>query len=417
MTHIFPSLLLIITTSNLWSATVEGIKLSNSNQCISIVFNLSGNIKYDIFTLINPDRLVIDFNNSHQTAKLAIPKFTNTLIHDIRYSMWENTTFRLVLDLNHSIKYGIKALIIDHSHYHKLIINISHKRPLNMIIRKKNDCMIPQIEYIASKLSHKMLMIKVNNTQIQRNIIIAIDAGHGGLDSGALGKGGTKEKDVVLDISKRLAQLVNNTMGMKAFLIRDKDEFITLRQRIKRAHENGSDMFISIHADSFHNSHVRGASVYVLSKHGASSEAAQLVADKENAADLPGNISLKDKDDLLVAVLLDLTQTVSLESSIKIANTVLSELKRVSHVHKKHVESAAFVVLRSPDIPSLLVETAFISNADEEQKLKSADYQNKLAHAIMNGIYSYYEYSLPPNITPIQQHLVQCGDTIISIAQ
>ena len=116
MTHIFPSLLLIITTSNLWSATVEGIKLSNSNQCISIVFNLSGNIKYDIFTLINPDRLVIDFNNSHQTAKLAIPKFTNTLIHDIRYSMWENTTFRLVLDLNHSIKYGIKALIIDHSH-------------------------------------------------------------------------------------------------------------------------------------------------------------------------------------------------------------------------------------------------------------------------------------------------------------
>ena len=331
--------------------------------------------------------------------------------------MWENTTFRLVLDLNHSIKYGIKALIIDHSHYHKLIINISHKRPLNMIIRKKNDCMIPQIEYIASKLSHKMLMIKVNNTQIQRNIIIAIDAGHGGLDSGALGKGGTKEKDVVLDISKRLAQLVNNTMGMKAFLIRDKDEFITLRQRIKRAHENGSDMFISIHADSFHNSHVRGASVYVLSKHGASSEAAQLVADKENAADLPGNISLKDKDDLLVAVLLDLTQTVSLESSIKIANTVLSELKRVSHVHKKHVESAAFVVLRSPDIPSLLVETAFISNADEEQKLKSADYQNKLAHAIMNGIYSYYEYSLPPNITPIQQHLVQCGDTIISIAQ
>lgn len=417
MTHILPILLLIITTSNLWSATVEDIQLSHYNQDARIVFNLSGNIKYDIFTLINPDRLAIDVNNSHQTTKLAISKFTNKLIHDIRYYMWKNTTLRLVPDLNHGIQYSIEACIINQNYCHKLIVNLSHKRPFNMITRKNNAYMIPPIESIISKFPRKISMIKVNNTQIQRNIIIAIDAGHGGIDSGALGKGGTKEKDVVLDIAKRLAQLVNDKLGMKAFLTRDKDELITLRQRIKRAHANGSNMLISIHADSFHNSHVKGASVYVLSKHGASSEAEQFIDDRKNAADLYGNISLEDKDCVKVAISLESVYTANLESSIKIANTVLFELKSISHIHKKHVESAAFVVLKSLDIPSLLVETAFISNADEEQKLKSADYQNKLAHAIMNGIYSYYTDNLLLHIMPIQKYLVQRGDTLISIAK
>lgn len=200
-------------------------------------------------------------------------------------------------------------------------------------------------------------------------------------------------------------------------MTRDKDVFITLRQRIKRAHNSGADMFISIHADAFHNPRAKGASVYVLSERGASSEAAQLIADKENAADLAGGISLEDKDDLLASVLLDLSQTASLEGSIEVANTVLSGLKRVGHVHKKHVESAAFVVLKSPDIPSVLVETAFISNPDEERKLRSTSHQNKLARAMLAGIRNYFQRNPLPNSTLPQQHIVSRGDTLSTIAQ
>ncbi|NQY51661.1 MAG: N-acetylmuramoyl-L-alanine amidase [Piscirickettsiaceae bacterium] len=418
MPYILLSLLLTITTSKIWSATVEGMQLSHSNHGTCIVFNIVGNIKYDVFTLIAPDRLVIDFDNSQHTTNLAIPKFKNALINDIRYSMWKKTTLRFVFELNNTIKYNIEELSTDQKYQHNLIINLLHKKKLDIVNdNNKHTSTKTQIEYRIAKLPRTIPMIKTKKPKIRSNIIIAIDAGHGGLDSGALGKGGTKEKDVVLSIAKRLAQLVNNEIGMKAFLIRDKDEFITLRQRIKRAHENSSDMFISIHADSFYNPQARGASVYVLSKHGASSEAAQLLADKENAAYLSGNISLEDKDDLLASILLDLSQTASLEGSIKVANTILYELKRVSHMHRKHVESAEFVVLKSPDIPSLLVETAFISNIDEERKLRSTDYQNKLARALMNGIYSYFKHDLLLNITPIRKHLVQRGDTLISIAQ
>jgi len=251
----------------------------------------------------------------------------------------------------------------------------------------------------------------------KRQIVIAIDAGHGGPDSGALGKGGTKEKTVVLAIAKRLAKLVNSEPGMRAYLTRDKDVFITLRQRIRRARNNNADMFISIHADAFKNTKARGASVFVLSERGASSEAAQLLADKENAADLAGGISLEDKDDLLASVLLDLSQTASLEASLEVANTVLSGLKRVGNVHKKHVESASFVVLKSPDIPSVLVETAFISNPAEERKLKTSSHQNKLARAMMSGIRSYFQRNPLPGSTVPQQHTVSRGDTLSIIAQ
>ena len=245
----------------------------------------------------------------------------------------------------------------------------------------------------------------------------AIDPGHGGQDSGALGPHGTKEKDVVLSIAKKLAYLVDKEPGMRSYLTRDSDVFISLRQRIRRARENGADMFISIHADAFTNRNARGSSVYVLSSRGASSEAAQILADRENAADLAGGISLEDKDDLLASVLLDLSQTASLEGSLEVAETVLSGLKRVGHVHKKHVESAAFVVLKSPDIPSILVETAFISNPEEEQKLKNANHQNKLAHAMMVGIRNYFQKNPLPGTSMPQQHIVSRGDTLSMIAQ
>jgi N-acetylmuramoyl-L-alanine amidase len=260
-------------------------------------------------------------------------------------------------------------------------------------------------------------LVKITKPTKQRDIVIAIDAGHGGQDSGALGRNGTKEKNVVLQIARRLAKLVNDEPGMRAYLTRDKDVFLTLRQRIRRAKEQQADMFVSIHADAFHNPKARGASVFVLSERGASSEAAKLLADKENSADLVGGISLEDKDDLLASVLLDLSQDASLEASLEVANNVLSGLKRVGNVHKKHVESAAFVVLKSPDIPSVLVETAFISNPDEERKLNSASHQNKLAQAMMSGIRRYFQRNPLPGAAMPQQHIVNRGDTLSTIAQ
>jgi N-acetylmuramoyl-L-alanine amidase len=222
---------------------------------------------------------------------------------------------------------------------------------------------------------------------------------------------------VVLAISRRLAKLVDNEPGMRAFMTRERDEFITLRQRIQRAKQNGADMFISIHADAFQRSSAKGSSVYVLSQRGASSEAAQILADRENAADLAGGISLEDKDDLLASVLLDLSQTASLEASLEVGNSVLGGLKRVGPVHKKQVESAAFVVLKSPDIPSVLVETAFISNPEEERKLNDVNHQNKLAQAMLAGIRSYFQRNPITQQVKPQQHIVSSGDTLSTIAQ
>ena len=409
MPRIYLSLLLIITTSNLWSAAVEGIRLSSLAKGTRVVLELDSNVKYNTFTLTNPDRLVIDLKDSKRTENFIIPKLTNTPIGAIRHSMWEGHTLRLVLDLNHAIKYKSQTLSLNQKYPHRLIIDLLHKRkPLSIE---------PQMKPVVATMSLSPVITKAKNLRIRQHIIVAIDAGHGGQDSGALGKRGTKEKDVVLAITKHLAKLVNNEPGMKAFLTRDKDEFVTLRQRIKRAHKNDADMLISIHADASHNSRARGASVYVLSERGASSEAAQLLAHKENASDLAGHISLEDKDDLLAYVLLDLSQTASLEGSIEVANTVLSGLKRVGHIHRKHVESAAFVVLKSPDIPSLLVETAFISNPDEESKLISTSHQNKLAHAMFDGIRSYFENNPLLNEAPTQKHIVSRGDTLSAIAQ
>ncbi|MCL4147766.1 UNVERIFIED_CONTAM: hypothetical protein GTU68_014748 [Idotea baltica] len=251
----------------------------------------------------------------------------------------------------------------------------------------------------------------------RRDLIIAIDAGHGGKDAGAIGKHGTKEKDIVLAIARKLAKLVNQEPGMRAYLTRKNDTFISLRGRINLARKQKADMFISIHADAFHRREAKGASVFVLSEHGASSEAAQMLADKENAADLVGGIRIGDKDDDLASVLLDLSQTASLAASTEVAENVLAGLKRVGNTHKKNVESAAFVVLKSPDIPSILVETAFISNPGEEQKLRSKSHQNKLALAMMSGIRNYFRRNPPLGTQTPQQHIVSRGDNLSTIAQ
>jgi N-acetylmuramoyl-L-alanine amidase len=233
-------------------------------------------------------------------------------------------------------------------------------------------------------------------------VIVAVDAGHGGQDPGAIGHGGTREKDVTLSIARTLAERINSERGMRAILTRDRDEFLVLRDRIGRARLAKADMFISIHADSIANRDVSGASVYVLSEHGATNEAARWLADRENAADLMGGVKLDDKDKALASVLLDLSQTANISASMIAAQRVLGALDVVGQVRKSQVQQAGFVVLKSPDIPSMLVETAYISNPQEEVSLRNTRHQTALAEAIFNGVRNYFE-SFPPAGTRFAQ--------------
>ena len=235
-----------------------------------------------------------------------------------------------------------------------------------------------------------------------RDLIIAIDAGHGGEDPGAIGKNGTREKDVVLAIARALAQQVNEEPGMRAVLTRDGDYFVPLRDRMRRARAQQADLFVSIHADSIRDRSVDGSSVYILSQRGATDEASRWLAERENASDLIGGVSLDDKGDVLASVLLDLSQSASLSASEVAAEHVLHQLNQVGEVRKPQVQQARFMVLKSPDIPSMLVETAYISNPQEEQRLRGAAHQTKLAGAIHRGLREYF-YSDPPAGTRIAQ--------------
>ncbi|MCC6172294.1 MAG: N-acetylmuramoyl-L-alanine amidase [Gammaproteobacteria bacterium] len=228
-----------------------------------------------------------------------------------------------------------------------------------------------------------------------RTVVVAIDAGHGGQDPGAIGRGGTREKDVVLEIAREVAARIDRQSGMRAVLTRNGDHFLTLRQRIKRARDAKADMFVSIHADSVHDRNVSGASVYVLSEKGASDEQARWLAERENAADLKGGVSLDDKDDMLASVLLDLSQSANITSSMQAAERVLRSIDRVGVVRKPRVQQAGFVVLKSPDIPSMLVETAYISNAGDERMLGQAARRARIAEAIVAGVHDYFAHHPP----------------------
>ena len=230
----------------------------------------------------------------------------------------------------------------------------------------------------------------------QRKVVVAVDAGHGGDDPGAHGPGGTLEKNVTLAVARQLAALINKQPGMQAVLTRDGDYFIPLKRRYQIAREKNADMFVSIHADAFKNGDAKGSSVWVLSPRGKTSEAARWLADRENRADLIGGVSLDDKDDSLAAVLLDLQQGYAMQASESIAGNVLKALGHLGPTHRGYVERANFVVLRSPDVPSILVETAFISNPVEERKLRDPAHQAELAQAVMGGVRNYFEATPPP---------------------
>ncbi len=250
-----------------------------------------------------------------------------------------------------------------------------------------------------------------------RDLIIAIDAGHGGEDPGTIGRKGTREKDVVLAIAKELNNLIKRERGMRPVMVRRGDYYVGLRKRTKIAREQRADLLVSIHADSFKDPRVRGSSVYVLSQNGASSEASRWLAEQENAADLVGGVSLDDKDDLLASVLLDLSQTATLSASTDVGTSVLKELGVFGKTHKRRVQRAGFMVLKSPDIPSILVETAYLSNPKEEKRLRTRAHQRKLAKAMAAGVRSYFARNAPRGTRlAARSHVIARGDTLAAIA-
>jgi len=375
---------------------VQNVRIWAAPDSTRIVFDLSGPVQHELTRIDSPYRVVVDLRGASEPATLAQPVAQDKFLQAVRSAPRE-TDLRFVLDLKKFSGAKSFQLPPNERYGHRLVVDLYDERSL-----PEAPPMLPEQEPSADAA---------------REIVVAVDAGHGGDDPGARGPRGTWEKDVVLQVARVLAKQIDAEPGMRAVLTREGDYFLPLRKRIELARRHKADLFISVHADAFRDSRVRGSSVYVLSERGASSEHARWLAERENESDLIGGVNLDTRDDMLKSVLLDLSQTASLEASIDVAERVLHGLKRIGSVHKRRVESAAFAVLKSPDIPSILVETAYISNPDEENRLRSAAHQRMLADAIVDGLRGYFWDKAPPGtILASRRHVIGRGDTLSGIA-
>lgn len=380
---------------------VKDVRIAHSGDRTRVVLDLDRGSKHDLFALTNPNRVVLDVSNARFAAGQSKMPAATGLVSGLRIANRENGKARLVLDLDEPVRSKSFALQPGAGSGHRLVIDLHQLNGAAPVVKTA-----PQQNQ-------------------QRDLVIAIDAGHGGKDPGARGRGGLLEKDAVLRISKRLAALVEAEPGMRPYLTRSGDTFLKLGQRMERAQGAGADLFISIHADSFSDRRVRGASVYVLSQKGATDEAANLLAERENEADLIGGVDISGKDPMLAGVLVDILQNASKAASIEVGDRLIAEISRVGKVRKLKVQQAGFRVLKSPGIPSVLVETAFISNPQDESNLRSVQYQQRMAQALHQGIRSYF-YTNPPAGSRIaalrtvpqdsQQHVIRRGDTLSEIA-
>jgi N-acetylmuramoyl-L-alanine amidase len=388
-----------------FAGQLQSLKLVDGDGGTRAVLELSSESEYKIFTLANPDRLVLDLSRTSLAPGYRAPS-PNGVVAGVRTGKPAEGDLRVVLDLGRSVKPRSR------------VERIGGGTRLVLDLRDENSVAA------GAKPAPARTVQDVIGTG-QRKLIIAIDAGHGGKDPGAIGPSGKHEKNITLAMARELAALIDADPGMQSFLVRDRDVFIPLDQRYMRAREAQADLFISIHADAAHNRAANGASVYVLSLRGASSEAARWLADQENAADLVGGVELDARDKNLAAVLLDLSQNATMRVSDDVASEVLASLKQVGKAHKPQIERANFVVLRSPDVPSMLVETGFISNPGEEAKLSDPAYRGRMAAAIVSGVRSYFSDQAPPGtwyashqgqFGGSRQHVVSRGETLSLIA-
>ena len=400
MPSLVMSLVMTLLPNTLFAADVRGLRMWPAPDNTRLVFDLSAPVEHSLFTLSNPNRIVIDLKNTKVKGTLPSAAYNETRLKGIRYAKRGDGGLRVVLDLKNTVKPKSFVLKPHGSFGNRLVVDLFDAKK-------------------AAKVAVKRPVYKTQKTA--RDLIIAIDAGHGGEDPGAIGQRGTREKDVVFKIAKELEQLVKRERGMKPLMIRTGDYYIGLKQRVKKAQIAQADLFISIHADAFKNGKARGTSVFILSERGASSDLASFLADSENNADLNGGVS-GTNDDLLNMVLADMVKNSTLEDSHQIASKVLSGLKGVNHLHKNTVEQAGFRVLKAGR-PAILVETAFISNRKEEQKLRTRKHQRALAKAIFKGTRSYFHTNPVPGTLlalhdrkPVK-HRISRGDTLSGIAK
>jgi N-acetylmuramoyl-L-alanine amidase len=378
-------------------------------------------VKHALLSLDNPDRLVLDLEDVALSAVLnelaGKINSDDPYIKGVRVGRFKPGVVRLVFDLKTRVKPEVFALKPVGEYGHRLVLDVYPLEPPDPLLAflKNRDTPAagtpatspvpaPAAETAAppviAKSEAPATPKPAPRTARERLITIAIDAGHGGEDPGARGRSGTLEKHVTLAIAQKLKDRIDNEPNMRAVLTRDGDFFIPLHVRVEKARRVRADLFVSIHADAFIKPSANGSSVFALSERGATSAAARWLAKQENDADLIGGVNLGVKDPYLKQTLLDLSQTASINDSLKLGKAVLQEMGGINRLHKNHVEQAGFAVLKAPDIPSILIETAFISNPDEEKKLKNPAYQNKMADAIFTGIKRYF--SKNPPLAPAQ---------------
>lgn len=373
------------------SAQIQNIRLAKKKGYVRLVFELNNLANHSVFSLHGPERVVLDVKNTKMSHGMVDRLQANSLIRRVRSGVRNGDDLRVVFDLSEEVTPRSFTLAPSGASGHRLVLDLHDNGK-----------------------SAKVKTVK------KRDVIVAIDAGHGGKDPGATGRSGTHEKTITLQIAKRLEKYINEQRGMTAVLVRKNDRFMRLRDRIQKARDHQADMMISLHADSFPDPRARGSSIYALSVDGASSETARMLADKENASDiLFGNVDLAVEDQMVKEVLFDLSLTGTIESSLDIGGEILREIKSVNRVHKKKVQQAGFAVLKAPNIPSVLFETAFLSNPREEKNLRSAAHQKKVAKAITRGVNNYFARKAPPGTWLAEyesEYLIKDGDNIRVVA-
>jgi N-acetylmuramoyl-L-alanine amidase len=373
---------------------IRSLRVWPSQDYTRITIETATEVRYELTALKNPERLVLDLENVDflsivdQSAKKVLPDDPH--VTALRAGRFKPGAVRVVVDLKAEARPQVFTLKPVGEYGHRLVIDVYPvvpPDPLMALLQRKEATEPPAAAAPRPPAGAK--------PPVLRTLTVVVDAGHGGEDPGARGRRGTYEKHVTLAIARRLKSLIDAEPGMRALLTRDGDYFIPLAARAEKARRVKADLFVSIHADAFMLPHARGSSVFALSERGATSTTARWLAKRENEADLIGGVNLDVKDRYLAETLLDLSQTATINDSLKVGRAVLAELGEINTLHKAHVEQAGFAVLKSPDIPSILVETAFISNPEEEKRLGDAAYQDKLARAVLAGIKSYFAKSAP----------------------
>ncbi|WP_269751401.1 N-acetylmuramoyl-L-alanine amidase [Denitrificimonas caeni] len=407
---------------------INSVRLWRAPDNTRLVFDLTGPVEHSVFTLSAPDRIVIDIKQAKLLTQLNSLTGGKSPITQVRTGSQGPDQLRIVLDISSQVSPKSFTLTPNQQYGHRLVVDLFDSVP-NTTAPMANNPVRQPASAPAASLPSKLSRLPASS---KRDVVIAIDAGHGGEDPGAIGPGGIREKNVVLMIAKELQRQINAEKGFRAELVRTGDYFIPLRRRTEIARKKGADLFVSIHADAAPRAAAFGASVFALSDSGATSETARWLADSENRSDLiggAGNVKLDDKDAMLAGVLLDLSMTASLSSSLDVGQKVLSNMGRITPLHKKRVEQAGFMVLKSPDMPSILVETGFISNPGESKKLANRSHQQTLARSIHSGIRQFFQQNPPPGsyvawlrdsgklaIGP-REHVVRSGETVALLSQ